>query len=416
MPKYSRFLFTWAATLLTLLVVTATTTVIVNPYDVFPWPRIAHVNVLKPAIKNHAALTKAFQVDRARPTTAVLGTSRAYLGIDSASPAWPDSFRPVYNYGLPGTNMSRSLLRELREAWSAGHLRHVVAFLDVPAFLDADRPVRGEEDERRLLYVDDGSVNPAWREQRLKDTFLSVFTLAALTDSIRTVLAQNGGDSVLDLRADGTATDADFSNAARAEGMNSVFAQKDVEELESIGEIERTLADWHGLMPNLSVVREVIRFCHEHDIDLTLVLGPSHADTMEIYRRAGLWPRVEQVKTDIAVLVADAKSDNVVAWDFFEYGPYTSERLPPPNDRITKLHWFWEPVHFQHALGDIMLRRVFQGTPADFGAKLTPATVAARNQAVREQQQGFVGWRLACEATDPKQCAALANGAIEAAR
>src|ERR1700690_3474891 len=107
MAKYSRFLFTWAAALLTLLVVTAATTVIVNPYDVFPWPRIAHVNVLKPAIKNHAALTKAFQVDRARPTTAVLGTSRAYLGIDSASPAWPDSFRSVYNYGLPGTNMSR---------------------------------------------------------------------------------------------------------------------------------------------------------------------------------------------------------------------------------------------------------------------------------------------------------------------
>jgi hypothetical protein len=420
MPRPARYLLIWAGALLALLAVVAGVNIVVNPYDLFDFPRIRGVNVLKPAIKNHAALTKAYQVERARPVTAVLGTSRVYLGIDAASPEFPASFRPVYNYGLPGTNMSRSLLRELREAWSTGNLRHVVAFLDVPAFLEVDQPVHGEEDERRLRYLDNGAPNPAWREQRLHDAFLSIVTLAALTDSVRTVLAQRGrdggGDTVLDLRSDGTSTDADFAAAAHAEGMNAVFAQKDEYDLSRIPTFQQTLANWHGLMPNLGVVREMIRFCREHDLTLTLILGSSHADGMEIYRRAGLWPWVEQLKIDIASLVAEARGDTVTAWDFVEYSGYTTEKLPPPGDRVTPIHWFWEPVHFKMALGEVMLRRVFSGAPADFGAPLTSETVAVRNQAVREQQRAFIGWQLACETNPQSTCAPPPAAATEASR
>jgi hypothetical protein len=55
--------------------------------------------------------------------------------MDSGSEQFPASFDPVYNYGLPGTTMGRSLLRELSQAWGTGRLRHVVAILDFPAFL-----------------------------------------------------------------------------------------------------------------------------------------------------------------------------------------------------------------------------------------------------------------------------------------
>jgi hypothetical protein len=416
MARQIRFLLTWAASLVAILASVGGLNAVVNPYDLFDWPRIPGINILKPAIKNHAALTKTYQVERSRPVTAVLGTSRVYLGIDSASPAWPESFRPVYNYGLPGTNMSRSMLRELREAWSTGRLRHAVAFLDVPAFLEQDQPVTGEEDERRLTYLDNGGPNDGMRAQRIHDGFLSVFTLTALTDSVKTILAQGGGENVLDLRADGTSTDADFAAAARAEGMSAVFAQKDEYDLARIPEFQRTLADWHGLMPNLGIVREMIKFCREHDVTLTLILGPSHADGMEIYRRAGLWPRVEQLKSDIATIVAEARSETITAWDFVEYAPYTTETLPPPGDLVTNLRWFWEPVHFKRALGDIMLHRVFLGTPADFGAPLTMATVDARNQAVREQQRGFIGWHLACEANRQAKCSPPTGTSAEAAR
>jgi hypothetical protein len=412
----TRFLKIWAFVLAGIVAVVGGVNLVVNPYDRFDFPRLPHINVLKPAIKNYASLTKLYQVERARPVTAVLGTSRPYLGIDAASPAWPASFQPVYNYGLPGTTMGRSLLRELREAWSTGRLRHAVAFLDFPAFFAPDPPVFGDADQLRLAFLDDGAPNPGKRLQRFEDAFLSLFTLATMRDSLVTLMSQSGGDRVLDLRADGTSTDADFADAARAEGMSSVFAQKDAYDLSRVGVFRDFLADWKGPMPNMSIIREMIRFCREHDVTLTLILASSHADALEIYRRGGLWPRIEQIKVDLATLVTEADSNAITAWDFLEYSPYTTETLPPAGDKTTPMRWFWEPVHFKRALGDLMLGRVFQGTPADFGAALTAATVEARNQAIREQQRDFIGWRLACEMSRDFRCARAVGLAAEAAR
>jgi hypothetical protein len=157
-------------------------------------------------------------------------------------------------------------------------------------------------------------------------------------------------------------------------------------------------------LPNFDVVREMILFCRERGVTLTLILAAFHADEMETYRRAGLWPRVEQLKNDLASSVARANSDTIAAWDFVEYSPYTTETVPPPGDKLSPTRWFWEQAHFKRALGEVMLRRVFEGMPGDFGAPLTPDTIAVRNERVREQQKGFVGWRLACEQTEGGNC------------
>jgi hypothetical protein len=225
-----------------------------------------------------------------------------------------------------------------------------------------------------------------------------------LVDSAKTVLARNGGDTVLDLNPDGTATAADFIDAANAEGINALFAQKDMFYLSQTVDFTAALADWRGPMPNIGVLRDMIQFCLKHNVTLTLILGSSHADQLETFRQAGLWPYVEQLKIELAQLVDDAHSDGVTAWDFVEYAPYTTEIVPLPGDRVTRLRWFWESVHFTRALGDIMLQRVFRGTPGDFGAPLTMATVDARNRFVRDQQHAFVGWRLACQSARPAPC------------
>jgi hypothetical protein len=388
---------------------------IVNPYDRFAWQRIPGVNVLKPAVKNHAALTKAYQVERARPVTAIIGTSRAYLGMDSGSEQFPASFDPVYNYGLPGTTMGRSLLRELSQAWGTGRLRHVVAILDFPAFFGPDPPGEDGAEQRRLMFLDSGAPNKNRQRQRLDDAFLSIFSLAAFTDSVTTILSQRG-DRIMDIRADGTSTDADFATAARAEGMNAVFAQKNEAALSQVPPQKHILANWHGTMPNLEIVRDMIGFCRERGVTLTLILGPSHIDGMETYRRAGLWQFVERLKVELAALVTEANSDTVEAWDFVEYTPYTTETVPPPGDKTTPTRWFWEQVHFKKALGDLMLRRVFSGAPDDFGARLTADTVAARNDLVREQQRAFAGWRLACELKTQNRCRVPDDTSAEASR
>jgi hypothetical protein len=416
MPRPARFLLLWASALVGLLALVAGFNAAIDPYEMFGWQRFPGVNEYKPGTRDHVRLAKAYQVERMRPVTVILGTSRAYLAMDAASPVWPATYRPVYNYGTPGSNVSEVLFRELQQAWAAGQLRHAVAILDVPAFLTPDPPLNRRPDERRLSLLDDGTPNPERRTQHLSDAFLSVLTMGALADSIHTVLARHGGDTILDLRPDGTATAADFIDVARTEGMNALFTQKDQYDLSRVAGFKHVLADWHGPMPNIGILHDMIRFCLQHDITLTLILGASHADQMEIYRQAGLWPSVEKLKLDLAQLVADAHSDDITAWDFVEYASYTTETVPPQGDRITRLHWFWEPVHFQRALGEIMLQRVFLGTPADFGAELTMATVDTRNQFVRDQQRAFSGWRLACETNRQQRCRSPAAIAAEASR
>ena len=72
-----RFLVTWALALMAILALAGGLNVVVNPYEFFPWGRIAGVNDRKPGIRNHTALSKAYQIERARPTTVsiAIGTS-----------------------------------------------------------------------------------------------------------------------------------------------------------------------------------------------------------------------------------------------------------------------------------------------------------------------------------------------------
>jgi hypothetical protein len=416
MQREFRFLAIWSAALLGILALVAGFNAAINPYEVFGWGRISGINDHKPGTLNHAALAKAYQVERARPVTVILGTSRAYLAMDAASPMWPEAYRPVYNYGTANSNMSGVLFRELRQAWGTGRLRHAVAILDVPAFLWPDPPLGRGPDQRRLLFLDDGSENPDRNAQYFNDAFLSILTIGALVDSVRTVLARNGSETVQDLRPDGTATVAMFLDAARAEGMNALFTQKDEYDLSRIDSFKRVLVGWRGPMPNMGVLRDMIQFCVDHDVTLTLIFGSAHADQMEIYRRAGLWQHIEQTKVDLARLVTDAHSETITAWDFVEYGPFTTEKVPLPGGRFTPMRWFWDPVHFQRALGEIMLERVFHGTPQDFGAPLTSATVETRNWLVREQQRAFIGWRVACEVNRQIGCKLPDDGVTETAR
>jgi hypothetical protein len=395
MGPMRRFLAVWAIALLVLTVATAGLNYVVNPYDLFRERRIEGLNQSKPRTRNHTFLTKTYQIERAQPATVVLGTSRVYIGIDAGSSAWTNEMQPVYNYGIPGYIPPKTLYRTLQEAWATGHLQRAVVFLDVPSFLARDDGLDIGEDERRLLLTDDGRPNPGRTTQQAQDVFLTLLTMGALVDSAVTIGSQWVGGPILDVHADGTATDADFASAAAADGQNALFVNKNSFEQARIPGFVRIQEGWQGPMPNLSVVRDMIRFCQEHGISLTLIIGPMHADALELYRSAGLWPRIEKLKSDLASMVTKAGDPHITLWDFFEYSPYTTERVPRDGDRKTRLMWFWEPTHFRKSLGDIMMTRVFSGGDESFGQILTAGNAEARNRQVHEQQRAFLGWRVA---------------------
>lgn len=389
MSRFLRFSLIWLASLLCLLLAVGGLNAFVDPYEVFGSARIAGINRFKPQTKDHMMLAKTYQVERARPVTVLLGSSRVLIGLDPASKWFPPQMRPVYDFGVPGVYTS-SNYRGLLEAFAGGRLRYALVFLDFENFF-RPTPVSTvlDEEHRRYRVLTDGRPNPDRPLQKAQDAFLSLFTIGALQDSLATVLAQRD-DPVLDLRPDGSSTEAEFIRAARTDGVHELFAQKDVFEAERAARAAKLFANWRGPMPNLADVRDIVAFCRTHGIALTLAISPTHADALDIYWADGLWPRLEQWKTELASLVQQAGGGAVQLWDFDGYDSYATEPVPAAGDRRSTVRWFWEPSHFGKALGELMLQRMFgQGAP-DLGALLTPESVAARHAAVRAQHLAYV--------------------------
>ena len=242
MPRPSRFLTVWVVALLVLAGAVAGFNALVDPYDVFGRARIAGFNDIKPRARNHPMLTKTYQIERAKPATVLIGSSRTYVGIDAASPAWPAALKPVYNYAKPELYSAATGFRSLQEAVGTGHLKHAFIFLELQFFLSPDSSMNVDPDDaRRYHQTADGAPNPARQTQVMKDMFLSTFSMGALTDSVLTVAGQHRSPTS-DIRPDGSALVDDFPRAATAEGEYSLFFQKELSEQNNARGFARDLA------------------------------------------------------------------------------------------------------------------------------------------------------------------------------
>ena len=77
---------------------------------------------------------------------------------------------------------------------------------------------------------------------------------------------------------------------------------------------------------------------------------------------------------------------HIELWDFYGYDAYSTEPVPAGG---RALRWFIDPDHYTHVLGDIVLRRIFEGTDGSFGVRLTPENIEDHLKQVRGTQASY---------------------------
>jgi hypothetical protein len=356
MQSGTRFCCIWLLTLLAVLMSVGGFDVAVDPYDIFAMPRIAGFNARKPDAAAHQMMTKTYAADRARPVTLLLGSSRVDVGIDPASDAFPPAMRPVFNFGVGGQVYAGDLYA-LREALAGGRLKYAVLVVDFELALK-DEPSLLPEQTARAATTADLRPNPARLLQHVRDMFLASLTLGAFLDSVDTMLEQHDAGAP-DMAEDGASSDAELRAHTLADGTVAMFDEKDRGDQARNAHGAVYLASHSGVVPSLDGVARIVAFCRAHGVALTIVIPPVHARALAQWRKAGLWSRFQDWK----IQLADIAHGAATLWDFSAEGAWTTET--PVSGQ--GLRWFWESLHFKKDLGDLMMRRIFDGDSPGFG-------------------------------------------------
>lgn len=366
----------------------------VDPYDLFGSVRVEGLNQVKPFAGTRTGIAKPYGVQRAAPQVLIVGNSRPEMGLDPRSACWRNEDGVVYNLGSPAATVYRQV-RVAQHALALGSVNQVFLGLDFADFVLKGNqrspsaslwPDKAFESDGRLIVDRGGRPNESYQRHRLEDFAKGLFSLQALLDSLKTLLAQGQTDAST-RRADGFNPAREYLPIIRAEGQGVLFAQTNRNVLDrytgdALGLViqgqESSLA-WESLSRFLNQAKNM-------GVEPTLFINPYHAEYFAAIDVAGAWPLYEAWKRKVVDLVE--RQGGVSLWDFNTIEEITSESPPALGDKRDLLRWFWEPGHYRAELGDWMLSRMLgrdcgSRAVADFGILLSTQNLDSELEKLR---------------------------------
>jgi hypothetical protein len=349
---------------------------LIDPYGIYPSPRVEGLNAVKPEFFSHLRLAKAIAVKRSKPGAIVLGTSRAEIGIDPDHPGWGAA--PVYNLALSSCNIYEAF-RYLQHAHAIQPLEQVVLMVDFFMF-DAVGNLDKVNFDESILAVD---VEGKPQARGVGAEITTLFSLDTIFASLKTVINQATGHNIIYL-----------PNGMRdhRSGVRWLWHRKATQKNEN-----DNFQFAYQRRDNLAIYRRLLQLVYTQGIDLRIAVSPSHARQFETIAAKGLWPLFEEWKQQLVQInekeAKQAGSDSYPIWDFSGYNSMTTEPVPPLGDVDSPMQWYRDPSHYKAELGYLVLDRIFgydhpgRLIPDDFGVLLTPESINAHLQQIREDRE-----------------------------
>ena len=373
--ELKRFCRLWLIAMMVLVPLVAVFDIAMDPFLVFGSPRIAGVNDVKPTTLERAELVKHHLLQRVRPDTLMLGTSKVQLGMDPRSPLWPQDSGVVFNGGVPGQPLVQTV-DEFNDVVARAPVRRVMLMVEV---VDLMWPGSDATPQGHFLPTED---------EDLHDRFMATLSLDALRSSVVSLISQRDPYGI-SMANNGMMNDSLFREASDKEGAAALFEQKFPTVAGAVTSIRRQLEKRPQAPINgITALRKLIRVAREKGIALDIGIAPMHCVYLEVIDANGLWPRYLAAKAAITQAVAEEGQGRVALWDFVGFDAFSTEPVPAHGDLTHKTRWFWEPNHFKVVIGEKILEAMYHGGN-EYGVRLTPANLKERLEADTQAKEQF---------------------------
>ena len=383
--KQSKFYLKLSGILIaTAIIITITFNWFMNPYGIYHSPEIDGINKRKPLFAGQLRLAKAWTIYKRKPDAIILGSSRSECGLDPNHPGWKDA-QDVYNLAISGGNMYEAL-RYFQHAHALKPQKKVVLGLDFRMFNAFEKGGTGGFKDSRLVAKADGSANPQFS---ISEKFIMLASMDVLLDSIKTFKKQDRDLRYLPNGQVSWKVNAKQNN--KLGGHHKAFRFTEKKNMNQIW-FQRP-HQYEFIHPNTGQssfddLRTLLDTAYRDNIDLRMLVSPSHARLWEALHAVGLWSKFEQWKRELVTINEQhAKKygkQPFPLWDFSGYNHYTTETV------TAKMKWYWESSHYKQELGNIVLNSVFEAKIADdFGVLINTKNIDKHLADIRIKQQQY---------------------------
>ncbi|MGZ8945458.1 MAG: hypothetical protein ACXW1W_08520 [Methylococcaceae bacterium] len=347
-----QFVIKFISISLLLLVLIGVFNRIVDPYWYYRDIEIKDFNAVKLEFYNHERHVKPHLLVRNQPEAIILGNSYSEIGFDPRNAFFANHGRlKGMNYAFAGApwNMVQC---QFEFAVTHAHIKRALIGFN-PDNLPAANCAKD--------FASIGQIN-------IGELLLSMPTLRA---SIKTIREQK--------KARPSHTPDGMYFALRDEpGVNirfgEGFVRRKKQKLQCVKASDTPFNSGAENTFELSGLRRMIKIAKEHNIELVLVAYPQHAYSLELDNQCGdqdtHWRAMKQIAT---LIEAEAKPDQVRAWQFLSYNELTTEPIGS-----TAKYW-QDAMHFNFEMGNMMLVDMFGANPngPKFGRPITTNTIEA---------------------------------------
>lgn len=358
---------------------------VIDPFNIYHDKVFNGYNQLKPGALRQIRLIKAEMAIDIRPEIIFLGTSRAHEGQSCKHPAF--SKRRCANLALHGSTMYENY-RYYQHAAASGPVKTVILGIDFFSF-NQNRDNRNHFSEELLTVSDSGVLqSPNYLFERVK----LASSLDSLKYSRRTIRksrqALNG--KVVKLRSNKNIVYERWKQ--HCDGyLNDTWFPKNKPEF--------TMLPDSNVLSMLHKFRLTVRESYHDNVDLYLVISPSHAWLWETLDAARLWNDFELWKLQIVSIVEDeaarANAAPYPVWDFSGYNTISTDSAPSKHGPAVESKLYSDPSHYRTIVGDMVIDRIldtkFNGSaiPNDFGFRLTTKNIKGHLKRIRHNQKHY---------------------------